>query len=399
MPSSTEEKLKLRVKDNSGKRFLVFSDPNQSICDLQKQIAIQLTKIYPKERYPNILRLQDPDQCDLDPDYKVGDVFNDTDLVHIHRKLNPKEHDVHVTNDTSFIRPTRLNCPTRECNQGNEGNEGKLPGKRRKRYRKRNRLNRLEDNVDGDENGTTQCASKADLTKANSSCESNNLEPLTELPVDDRGSEDSSEINSRKKQKIETNFLTYDSAEIPDQNDKNQEHYSERVHNSISPDIGVSNKYDKQKSSKSPSPLIVNSDTIGESGVAKITTHDGVVINGSGASDEGSKASSAKAPDPLNTDLEITKTDRSSSALSSRKSFREIVQAIRLEAERGAATTYRVSNKENDGTDRNSPFMSGQKNSQDDEDEDSQDEEDGLESDTSANENIDSFFSLLSRIE
>ncbi|SCU89115.1 LAFA_0E16226g1_1 [Lachancea sp. 'fantastica'] len=64
------------------KRFLLFTQPNNSLLTLAEEIVAKCDKIYPHLAEPvELLSLQDSNECDLDPDFLVKDVFNVDNVV------------------------------------------------------------------------------------------------------------------------------------------------------------------------------------------------------------------------------------------------------------------------------------------------------------------------------
>lgn len=66
------------------KRFLLFTNPSNTLLDLADEILIKCEKIYPNLANDiEILTLQDSNSCDLDPDFIVKDVFNIDNTVRV----------------------------------------------------------------------------------------------------------------------------------------------------------------------------------------------------------------------------------------------------------------------------------------------------------------------------
>ncbi|CEP64184.1 Net1p LALA0_S10e04346g [Lachancea lanzarotensis] len=64
------------------KRFLLFTQPNNSLLTLAEEIVAKCDKIYPHlAESVELLSLQDSNECDLDPDFVVKDVFNVDNVV------------------------------------------------------------------------------------------------------------------------------------------------------------------------------------------------------------------------------------------------------------------------------------------------------------------------------
>lgn len=57
------------------KKLLHLTDPTLTLSEIGENITAQYKKLYPTEKLLRVVRLQDSDQSDLDPDYTVEDVF------------------------------------------------------------------------------------------------------------------------------------------------------------------------------------------------------------------------------------------------------------------------------------------------------------------------------------
>lgn len=66
------------------KRFLLFTNPSNTLLDLADEILVKCEKMYPNLSSDiEILSLQDSNSCDLDPDFIVKDVFNIDNTVRV----------------------------------------------------------------------------------------------------------------------------------------------------------------------------------------------------------------------------------------------------------------------------------------------------------------------------
>ncbi|SSD59772.1 uncharacterized protein SCODWIG_01533 [Saccharomycodes ludwigii] len=66
------------------KKFLHLISPTKSLFQLSEEIIAKCSKLYPnlKSRI-DIISLQDSDECDLDPDFTVGEIFNFNNTVYV----------------------------------------------------------------------------------------------------------------------------------------------------------------------------------------------------------------------------------------------------------------------------------------------------------------------------
>ncbi|KAI5966062.1 hypothetical protein CANMA_003308 [Candida margitis] len=65
------------------KKFLHLIDPAKKIGELLDAIIAQFQRLYPDESVISIVKCQDKNQCDLDKDYQVDDVFESNDEVRV----------------------------------------------------------------------------------------------------------------------------------------------------------------------------------------------------------------------------------------------------------------------------------------------------------------------------
>ncbi|CCG22057.1 hypothetical protein CORT_0B03480 [Candida orthopsilosis Co 90-125] len=72
-----------RIDSLIAKKFLHLIDPTKQIGELLDAIVAQYQRLYPDEAVINIVKCQDKNQCDLDKDYEVNDVFESNDEVRV----------------------------------------------------------------------------------------------------------------------------------------------------------------------------------------------------------------------------------------------------------------------------------------------------------------------------
>ncbi|ABN66227.2 nucleolar exit protein [Scheffersomyces stipitis CBS 6054] len=65
------------------KRFLHLADPTIELGNIDKDIDSRYRKLYPDESPLNIEKLQDNDNCDLDPEFRIQDVLTNGDVLRI----------------------------------------------------------------------------------------------------------------------------------------------------------------------------------------------------------------------------------------------------------------------------------------------------------------------------
>ncbi|KAG5421385.1 hypothetical protein I9W82_000475 [Candida metapsilosis] len=65
------------------KKFLHLIDPTKQIGELLEAVVAQFKRLYPDEPVINIVKCQDKNQCDLDKDYQLDDVFESNDEVRV----------------------------------------------------------------------------------------------------------------------------------------------------------------------------------------------------------------------------------------------------------------------------------------------------------------------------
>ncbi|SCU98339.1 LADA_0H12332g1_1 [Lachancea dasiensis] len=91
------------------KKFLHFTKPTNSLLALAEEIVDKCDKIYPSLVHPvELSTLQDSNDCDLDPDFLVQDVFNVDNVVRAVLR-----HDIELTDDQS---PTLYSVKRRRLN-------------------------------------------------------------------------------------------------------------------------------------------------------------------------------------------------------------------------------------------------------------------------------------------
>ncbi|AMD19321.1 HBR420Cp [Eremothecium sinecaudum] len=92
------------------KKFLHFTKPTNSLYQLAEEISIKCNKMYPKlVEEPEIITLQDINECDLDPDFVVKDVFNVDNTVRVMLKNDLEATDENETNTLYMTKKRKLN--------------------------------------------------------------------------------------------------------------------------------------------------------------------------------------------------------------------------------------------------------------------------------------------------
>lgn len=98
------------------KRFLMFTNPSNTLLDLADEILTKCEKMYPNVANDiEILSLQDSNSCDLDPDFVVKDVFNMDNTVRVILKDE-------INLDADVTQPVSLygNAKRRKLNNGEQ---------------------------------------------------------------------------------------------------------------------------------------------------------------------------------------------------------------------------------------------------------------------------------------
>ncbi|KAI5950083.1 hypothetical protein KGF57_004429 [Candida theae] len=65
------------------KKYLHLIDSTKQVGELLDAVVAQFKRLYPDEPVVNVIKCQDKNQCDLDPDYQVDDVFEPNDEVRV----------------------------------------------------------------------------------------------------------------------------------------------------------------------------------------------------------------------------------------------------------------------------------------------------------------------------
>lgn len=65
------------------RKFLHITQKSKNLLEVAHEIILRFEKLYPDEEPLEILKLQDSQSCDLDPDYKAGDVFDYDNVVRV----------------------------------------------------------------------------------------------------------------------------------------------------------------------------------------------------------------------------------------------------------------------------------------------------------------------------
>ena len=72
-----------KIESLIAKKFLHLIDPVKQIGELLDAVVAQFQRLYPEEPAINVVKCQDKNQCDLDKDYQVEDVFELNDEVRV----------------------------------------------------------------------------------------------------------------------------------------------------------------------------------------------------------------------------------------------------------------------------------------------------------------------------
>ncbi|AET40699.1 Net1p Ecym_6323 [Eremothecium cymbalariae DBVPG len=92
------------------KKFLHFTKPTNSLYQLAEEIVEKCNKMYPNLlEEPEIVTLQDINECDLDPDFVVKDVFNMDNTVRVVLKNELDPADENDTNTIYLSKKRKLN--------------------------------------------------------------------------------------------------------------------------------------------------------------------------------------------------------------------------------------------------------------------------------------------------
>ncbi len=67
----------------SPRKFLHLTESQTTIYDLADEVREKFVKLYPDHPVPEVIRIQDSHGCDLDPDYSVDQVFDDSKQVRV----------------------------------------------------------------------------------------------------------------------------------------------------------------------------------------------------------------------------------------------------------------------------------------------------------------------------
>jgi hypothetical protein len=73
----------LTAEPRQFRKFLHITRKDRELLEVAGEIAARFSKLYPDEESLEILKLQDANECDLDPDYIAGDIFDSDNVVHV----------------------------------------------------------------------------------------------------------------------------------------------------------------------------------------------------------------------------------------------------------------------------------------------------------------------------
>ncbi|ORX91018.1 hypothetical protein K493DRAFT_409552 [Basidiobolus meristosporus CBS 931.73] len=84
-----EEKLAKDWSVNPVKRFLLLTEGNASLLSVRRKIENMFAKLYPNSSHTAVARLRDASLCELDDDFKVAEVFDESNVVYAALANNP----------------------------------------------------------------------------------------------------------------------------------------------------------------------------------------------------------------------------------------------------------------------------------------------------------------------
>lgn len=87
------------VEEPALRKFLHITQKSKNLLEVAHEIMLRFEKLYPDEEPLEILKLQDSQSCDLDPDYKAGEVFDYDNVVRV-LLSNEIATDIPVTNSS-----------------------------------------------------------------------------------------------------------------------------------------------------------------------------------------------------------------------------------------------------------------------------------------------------------
>lgn len=65
------------------RKFLHITGRDKELLEVAGEIAVRFSKLYPDDEPLDILKLQDSNECDLDPEYIAGDIFDTDNVVNV----------------------------------------------------------------------------------------------------------------------------------------------------------------------------------------------------------------------------------------------------------------------------------------------------------------------------
>ncbi|CCH46335.1 Nipped-B-like protein [Wickerhamomyces ciferrii] len=108
--SSFNSQVPIPFERPSLRKFLHITSRDKSLLEVAHEISIRFEKLYPDEPPLEILKLQDSQECDLDPDYVSGDVFDYDKAVRVllnnelAPEFSPQNHIGDVSNITTVTQ-------------------------------------------------------------------------------------------------------------------------------------------------------------------------------------------------------------------------------------------------------------------------------------------------------
>ncbi|CDR45086.1 CYFA0S16e01948g1_1 [Cyberlindnera fabianii] len=82
-PQATNSQIISSPEPSSLRKFLHITQKHKTLLTIAGEISDRFSKLYPEEEPLSILKLQDSQECDLDPDYTAGDVFDYDNIVRV----------------------------------------------------------------------------------------------------------------------------------------------------------------------------------------------------------------------------------------------------------------------------------------------------------------------------
>ncbi|KAK9728178.1 hypothetical protein K7432_001287 [Basidiobolus ranarum] len=84
-----EEKLIQNWSAKPVKKFLLLTEANASLLSVRRKIEDMFSKLYPSGSRATVTRLRDSSLCELDDDFKVSEVFDESNIVYAVLANNP----------------------------------------------------------------------------------------------------------------------------------------------------------------------------------------------------------------------------------------------------------------------------------------------------------------------